>query len=720
MAKRRQNRPPRVPRPVIASGDRDRGGRVARATTRPMAEVPSAPLGRWTLTATTVVALTALLLYLRTLSQSLPTGDSGELLTDAWVLGIAHPPGYPTFTMLTAVAERLTPHNPALGGNVLSAILHAGAVALVGLAIARLPMTLSDAAPSGSDAASLRWARIGGIVAGAGLLAVSTAFWAYALVAEVFPLNSILAAALVLLMLEWRRSPHRIRLLWLAAFLSGLALTNQHTIILLAPGLFILYGAGLRRAAALARAGPAAADRIVRTMLVPAGLGIIGLLPYVYLPIAAAGDPPMNWGDPRTLDRFLEVVLRQSYGTFRLVASDAQGTIVDQLRFLGTYLVSAVSPVGVALAALGFGWLLRVRRVEGAALLAMFLVAGPGFVAFANPPIDDPVIRGILERFYILPTIPVAIAAGAGAMATIAWLHGRLAARAAERAVLAARPSLLAVAAAALVIAIAVPRFGSADRSKDRTAINYAEDILAPLEPGALLLMRGDEHFTSLRYGQLVIGLRPDVTAVEVELLKLPAEVSRLRRAYPDLEIPWRVYDDGKEASLRDLIAANIGARAVYVVGELKEELEPAYDELHVGLARQIVPAGSADKAAAALVGTAVLTTLNPPATTWPDSTWEFVISANYGEFAFELAADRQVAEAQSEWGELAALYRTAIERAPYLDGAFKNLGLLLLNNDGDKAEMIRLWTRFLELSPDDPEAGAIRAEVERLNAELR
>jgi hypothetical protein len=44
---------------------------------------------------------------------------------------------------------------------------------------------------------------------------------------------------------------------------------------------------------------------------------------------------------------------------------------------------------------------------------------------------------------------------------------------------------------------------------------------------------------------------------------------------------------------------------------------------------------------------------------------------------------------------------------------------LLLFNNNGDHAEIIRLWSTFLELARDDPEAGAIRAEVERLKAEM-
>ena len=31
-------------------------------------------------------------------------------------------------------------------------------------------------------------------------------------------------------------------------------------------------------------------------------------------------------------------------------------------------------------------------------------MTGPAFVVYANPPLDDPVARGVIERFYILPS----------------------------------------------------------------------------------------------------------------------------------------------------------------------------------------------------------------------------------------------------------------------------------------------------------------------------
>ena len=38
--------------------------------------------------------------YYRTLCPSVPGGDSGELIQVAVELGVVHPPGYPTWTMM--------------------------------------------------------------------------------------------------------------------------------------------------------------------------------------------------------------------------------------------------------------------------------------------------------------------------------------------------------------------------------------------------------------------------------------------------------------------------------------------------------------------------------------------------------------------------------------------------------------------------------------------
>src|SRR5258707_15234108 len=73
------------------------------------------------------VGVVALVVYSRTLAPSVPTGDSGELITVAGVLGIAHPPGYPLFSMLGHLFTPLPSGSPPLRVNLLSALFAPGA-----------------------------------------------------------------------------------------------------------------------------------------------------------------------------------------------------------------------------------------------------------------------------------------------------------------------------------------------------------------------------------------------------------------------------------------------------------------------------------------------------------------------------------------------------------------------------------------------------------------
>jgi hypothetical protein len=108
-------------------------------------------------------------------------------------------------------------------------------------------------------------------------------------------------------MLFARRREFSIALL--GAFICGLALCNQHTIVLFEAPL-ILWMTWLLRRYLYARP-------IAMFML---GLSFLaGLLPYIYIPIVANFNPqPGSWGHTATLSGFLHHFLRKDYGTFRV------------------------------------------------------------------------------------------------------------------------------------------------------------------------------------------------------------------------------------------------------------------------------------------------------------------------------------------------------------------------------------------------------------------
>jgi Protein of unknown function (DUF2723) len=291
-----------------------------------------------------------LVLYLKTLAPTVLYLQDPELLDAVMlqmqvsVLGIAHPTGYPTYLMLTHLFTHLPFGDPAYRVNLGSAFYAALAVVAVyaaGLLLGR---------------------RIVAAATGALVFGLGTALWSQAVIAEVYTLNALLVSVTIVVLLLWREY-RQDRYLLLSAFLVGLCLTNHLTSGLLLPaGLLLVALVDWRRLVDF------------RLVLGGAGLFVLGLIPYLYLPIRAAMDPPMEANNPTDFGRFWYVIsggnLTGSFFSFG--PSELPGRMVfywehllDNMPFL---VVMVVLPgavvlllrdraVGIFLGFLFFGWL---------------------------------------------------------------------------------------------------------------------------------------------------------------------------------------------------------------------------------------------------------------------------------------------------------------------------------------------------------------------------
>ncbi|XP_023989811.1 protein O-mannosyl-transferase TMEM260 isoform X2 [Physeter macrocephalus] len=152
-----------------------------------------------------------------TLPPSVPGGDSGELITAAHELGVAHPPGYPLFTLVAKLAIILFPFGSvAYRVNLLCGLFGAVAAALLFFTVFRL---------SGSYA--------GGILA-AGVFSFSRLTWQWSIAAEVFSLNNLFVGLLMALTVHFEEATttqERSKIAKIGAFCCGLSLCNQHTVV---------------------------------------------------------------------------------------------------------------------------------------------------------------------------------------------------------------------------------------------------------------------------------------------------------------------------------------------------------------------------------------------------------------------------------------------------------------------------------------------------------
>ena len=96
-------------------------------------------------------AACALGLYGLTLAPTITFLDSGELTTVAWTTGIAHPPGYPLYTLISSAFIHLPLGDPAWRMNALSALFGALAVGLFAALVAWTAPTPNPSPKGGGE-----------------------------------------------------------------------------------------------------------------------------------------------------------------------------------------------------------------------------------------------------------------------------------------------------------------------------------------------------------------------------------------------------------------------------------------------------------------------------------------------------------------------------------------------------------------------------------------
>eukprot|EP00899_Mesostigma_viride_P024558 jgi/Mesvir1/5287/Mv15392-RA.2 len=258
-----------------------------------------------------LVAVLVGIAYIETMAPSIVGGDNSELVAAACQVSVAHPPGYPLLTLLGALAGRLIPVGEfAYRVNLLN--MGMGALSAVTVFATARHVARSE---------------ISGMVA-AIIFGLHPLTWLYHGHYEVFALNNLLCGIIVYLAVLFETvslpSPG---LALLGALLSGLAISNQHTSVLLVGPI------ALRVLWRLYQHG-----RLTRALLL--GLiwnALVGLSPYAFLPLSSASNPQGGWGDQTTLSGFLVHFLRHEYGTFQLYSGKDRAQTGGTF-FLGLYL----------------------------------------------------------------------------------------------------------------------------------------------------------------------------------------------------------------------------------------------------------------------------------------------------------------------------------------------------------------------------------------------
>jgi hypothetical protein len=455
--------------------------------------------------ATTLCFVLPFGLYCTTAARTVQGGDSGELALVGLIGGVAHPPGYPLYSLLARLGAVLPLGPPFFRVALVSAVCGAGAVA----AIQRVAWRMS-----GDLFAS---------VAAALLFAVAPIPWRLAGIPEVFALHSLLTALVVLCALRLAESASdRVRReAFLLGLVGGLALSNHLTILWCAP--VVVWG--LWR-------GAMTSQRWLAVLLATGVGGLLGLTPYLTLPVFArsAGPNAIVWGHFDTLSGFADHVLRKQYGTLHLSGRHGSSTLhidplVDFLRsaaFQYSYLFFFVALIGVVLA-------VRRGRPAAFALLLSLLLAGPLFASLFN---FEPgaLSQALAQRFHLMPVL-LMVPFIAIALAGTATRLGRV---------------LPAVVGVALFGLLVHGRWAQVDWTSDRFIQSYVTEAVNDVEPDAVIIGSTDTLFGATPYVTQALRVRPDVHYVDINMARLPWYRAQLQREiprFPEAAVrePWRL-----------------------------------------------------------------------------------------------------------------------------------------------------------------------------------
>ena len=446
------------------------------------------------------------LLYLHNVTRDIYSGDVGDLTTSALVGGVPHPPGYPLFTFLCFIISHLPLPLPPVSKIALISIF----ASVLGLFI------LYKYSLSVTKSVFLSLLTVS-------ILAFSYLYWLHAELPEVFGFNNLFVISILYVAIRFHETKH-IKDLYILTFLIALSLTHHHTILLIFPAVGLLVIRHIRMI-----------FRKKKHVLFLIFFFLAGLLPYLYVPIAASQNPVINWDHASTLENFIRLILRKDYGGFAPSVFNGVPTVVKTILakdFLKT-IVSLYSYQIILVALLGAVKLFAKKRCVFVSLMTAFLIPGPLFIFYSASVITTTTAWGVNERFYI--------------MASVVFMffvpYGFLFLKEVIRKKFKASFLILLLLSYFLIVPyfMIISNYPRTDLSKVNIGNNLAKDILLPLPKNAILFVSGDSTTFNIWYLHYGLGVRKDVEIINPGGVGannfLDSEINKYHKKHPKTKL---------------------------------------------------------------------------------------------------------------------------------------------------------------------------------------
>jgi Protein of unknown function (DUF2723) len=539
-----------------------------------------------------LTGIIVLIVYLTTLAPSVVEIDAGELATVQVMLGIAHPTGYPLFTLLGHLFSLIPFHFSKIYQlNLLTAIWCSLAVTvfvytckfiLDNLIVFEFNNKVKLQKESKKGKRKKREEKeeqfksiskekleepikyIASISAGL-LLGFDRTFWNQGNAVEVYSLQAFLFCLIIFSLLKAYITPEgerglTIRWLIFAAILA-LGFSNHMTTLFVLPTTAYLYFDKFK----LKIAGIKRLSIMIFLIFLPIFAGI-----YLYLPIRASQNPVLNWGNPVDFERFLRHVSGWQFQVWFFKSPDV---MKKQLDYFFSNLFSEFS-IGILLCLYGiFISYLKARKffIFNIILLLFSLLYA------SNYDIVD------IDSYFLLSYVALSFFALFGMVQIFSKLRFKKY----------NQPIVTALIALCILIQL-ILNYKENDLKDVHTFEDYSKSTLNSTTPNAIILTYLWDYLVSPSYYfQLVEKYRPDVVVVDKELLRRSWYYGQINRLHPGLldgvNTEVNMFEDALKPFERNktfdsnllenlyrkimtnLVSTNVDKRDIYIGSELVE-----------------------------------------------------------------------------------------------------------------------------------------------------
>ena len=469
------------------------------------------------------------IIYLFTLAPSVVQIDSGELAAVQATLGIAHPTGYPLFTIIGYIISLIPlPFTKIYQLNLLAAVFCSAGIAVFVYTAKLLLDNLKLFSPTkvkiertkknkkktkkgntnkeGQETVLTESVKYIIAIAGGLILALSETYWLQSTSVEVYSLHIFLMNIIILYLLkafinvEKENDKTNLKL-WLifSAFLA-LGFTNHMTTLLIIPGVAYLFFTKTK----FSKAG------FKKILIMVAVFFPILFLIYSYLPLRAAQNPTLNWGNPTDFENLLRHITGKQYQVWLFASSAAAKR--QLIHFVET--LPGQFSIALVLSFVGL-----ITSFFYAKKFFVFLIITFLFTVFysINYEIND------IDSYFLLAYISLAYFAVFGLLKLFKMNKKK--------------KIILPLGITVLVIVIQfVMNVNKTDQSGIYTYEDYTRTILNSVSQESIIFSYQWDYFISPSYYfRYVENFRKDVAIVDKELLRRTWYFDQLNRNYPFL-----------------------------------------------------------------------------------------------------------------------------------------------------------------------------------------